>query len=136
MALPLVSGFCHLGAAPVIARGEGGTFRATFSAAFNHKYKDGNRDVQETCWLQCVAWQNLALQIQAARLDKGAWIFVSGRLKERRRPVGEILGVGAGDLDDHGRKEISQHELTVYEMHLPLPRLPGASGAAGPGATG
>jgi hypothetical protein len=132
MALPLVSGWCHLGAAPEVSRGEGGAFRAVFSAAFNHRYKaSGNRDVQETCWLRCVAWQRVALQIQEARLAKGAWVYVSGRLKERRRPVGELVGMG--DLEDHGRKEISQHELTVYELHLPLPRLAGDAGARGRG---
>ena len=130
MALPLVSGFCHLGAAPDVSRGEGGSFRATFSAAFNHKYKDaGGREVQETCWLRCVAWQRVAVQIGEARLDKGAFVWVSGRLKEQRRKVGEIFR--SEDFGDNGRKEISQHELTVYEMHLPLPRLRGESAQTG-----
>lgn len=138
MALPLVSGWCCLGADPEFARSEGGTFRTVFSAAFNHKFSaPGGRKVEEVCWLRCVAWQRLALQIQDARLQKGAWVYVEGRLKERRRRVGEILALG--EVDDHGR-EISQHELTVYELHLPLPRLPGGPGSQqqppGPGAPG
>lgn len=133
MALPLVSGWCHLGAAPEISRGEGGSFRATFSAAFNHKYKDsGGREVQETCWLRCVAWQRLAVQIGEAHLDKGAFVYVQGRLTEQRRAVADIFR--GDDWGDNGRREISQHELTVYEMHLPLPRLRGES--APPGGPG
>jgi single-stranded DNA-binding protein len=121
MALPLVSGWCHLGADPVVARStEGGRLRATFSAAFNHEYDSGGKQVKETTWLRCVAWQSHAAQVLAAELKRGSFVYLTGRLHEQKRSAGQVFG--KPELDAEGRKEISQYELTVYEIMLPTPR--------------
>lgn len=123
MALPTVTGWGHLGAEPECRRvDEGGTWIATFSLAFNHKWTDKhNIGHKQTTWLHCVAWAELAHQIAAARLPTGKLVFVRGDLKHERRP------------DDNGHTKDS-YELTVRELHLPLPRLAdGAPGGAGGG---
>jgi hypothetical protein len=138
MALPLVSGSCCLGSDPEFSRSEsGGRFRFTFSAAFNHKYLDkAGRKVEVTCWLPCVAWQEMAVQLDACRLHKGSWLQVEGRLEMQKRKLSEIWK--GEDWGDHGRREIHQFELTIYRAYFLLPRLPGASpgGPAREGATG
>ena len=125
MALPEVRGWANLGADPDVHRAaEGGKLRVTFSAAFNHKWLDkktGNK-VEETCWLRCVAWDYTAAQFDLVKLKCGALVFLIGRLHEQKRTAGQIFNAPALDAETDSR-EISQHELTVFEFHLPPPKL-------------
>ena len=122
MALPRVTGWAHLGAAPEIFRDDrGGHLRVTFSAAFNKKWQEGATEKKQTTWLRCVAWGAVAAAIEAAQMATGQYLWLGGELKHERT------------TDDNGNPR-DRYELVCWEVHLPLPRAGGQGGRSGPEA--
>lgn len=62
--------------------GQAGALKTTFSVAVNHPYKDKNDEwVENTSFFNVVCWRQLAEQ--AAVLEKGVRVVVTGRLDQR-----------------------------------------------------
>ena len=107
----------HLGQDPETKYTATGTARTTFSVATSRRWKDVDGQVQEaTEWTRCVAWGTLA-EVCAQYLNKGAHVYVAGRLHTVRWEDAE-----SGER--HARGEI------VLDDFILLDRRGGASVAA------
>lgn len=61
---------------------DSGSAVTNFGVAVNRKYKKDGQEVEEVCFIDCVAWQSLAENV-CASLKKGDRVLVSGRLDQR-----------------------------------------------------
>ena len=74
----------HLGHDPAVTYTATGTARPTFSVATSAHWKDADGRVQEaTEWTRCTIWGTLA-EVCAQYVNKGARVYVAGRLHTRR----------------------------------------------------
>lgn len=74
----------NLGADPELRYTQSGTAVATLSVATTRKWKDRDGNMQEeTEWHRCLAWNKKA-EFCGNYLNKGAKIYVEGRLKTRK----------------------------------------------------
>lgn len=82
---------------------------ATIGLAVNRNYNKGDEKLQETCFINCVAWGQLAT-ICAEYLSKGSPVLVEGRLQSRQwedknGKKNTIIEVVAENVQFLGRKE-------------------------------
>ena len=74
----------HLGHDPEVMYTATGTVRTTFSVATSTRWKDADRQLQETTeWTRCVAWGILA-EVWAQYMGKGSRVYAAGRLHTLR----------------------------------------------------
>jgi single-strand DNA-binding protein len=68
-----------------VATTKAGDSVVNFSLASNRKWKDGStgEQMQETDWLDCVAFRRLA-EMLATNLDKGTKVFVRGEYRKNQ----------------------------------------------------
>lgn len=83
--------------------GQAGALKTTFSVAVNHPYKKDDEWVENTSFFNVVAWRQLAEQ--AAVLEKGVRVIVTGRLDQR-----------SWETDDGGKR--STVEVLADEIGL------------------
>src|SRR5919199_3727402 len=73
----------HLGADPDLRTVDTGQTLATFSVATGRRWRDASgQEQEETEWSRIVAWGKLA-EIVGQYLQKGARVYLEGRLKTR-----------------------------------------------------
>ena len=73
----------RLGRSPEISSTPAGITVAKFSIACSEKYKDKDgKTVENTEWIRCVAWRQLA-DIIGKYLTKGSQIYVAGKWQTR-----------------------------------------------------
>ena len=93
----------HLGQDPEVKYTERGVARTTFSVATSQRWKDADGQVQEaTEWTRCIAWGTLA-EVCAQYVNKGARVYVAGRLHTLRwedAETGERYALTEIVLDD------------------------------------